>query len=100
MEELGVEPGAQLQHLHRLIPMEGTARRPGTGLKGRPPATLAAAHAAFAGRHDQVELVADQLGTAAWEAAAPVAITGAAGIGKTATALHVRTGRARGAQSG
>jgi len=102
--ELGVEPAADLQQLHlellgrdRAIPALPTnhvapandAAPPGG--KARPPAQLPADVPGFVGRVDQLAHLAEILARSrkADRIPAPViAITGVAGVGKTALAVH------------
>ncbi|MFB9719600.1 AfsR/SARP family transcriptional regulator [Planobispora longispora] len=91
VEELGMEPGAELQQLHREI-LEGAVTRPPDGsptdgAEERPvPAQLPAGIADFTGRSREVgELVA----AADAEESPVMLIAGPAGVGKTALAVHV-----------
>src|SRR6266542_1264600 len=96
--ELGVEPAADLQQLHlellgrdRAIPALPTNDAAPPGGKARPPAQLPADVPGFVGRVDQLAHLAEILARSrkADRIPAPViAITGVAGVGKTALAVH------------
>lgn len=79
VEELGIEPGAELQRVHREVLTEGAAepvRAPGPVPRQLPPPVR---H--FAGR-------AAELNALARAETGIVAINGTAGVGKTALAIH------------
>jgi DNA-binding SARP family transcriptional activator len=90
VEELGLEPGAELRELEQAI-ITGDRRLAGTGTAApAPPAQLPSDVAAFTGRAeplDQLDALAGRNG----ERPARVVISamaGAAGVGKTALAVH------------
>jgi DNA-binding SARP family transcriptional activator len=97
-DELGTEPGRDLQDLHRAIlnrePRLGTAPAPpprGGGPPQARPRELPPAVTAFTGRHDALKTLAGAL--PGGEAAVPapltvLVITGSAGVGKTTLAVH------------
>ncbi|MDT5038558.1 MAG: hypothetical protein QOE03_3743 [Micromonosporaceae bacterium] len=118
VDELGVEPGATLRHLHGAIlagkdpdeiyPLDGDGTPPPDAAPGHPPAKadtapghppakavtvpaqLPAAVAAFAGRRRELAYL-DRLLTgrgAAPTAVVVSAVSGTAGVGKTALAVH------------
>jgi DNA-binding SARP family transcriptional activator len=102
VEELGIEPSAALQELHsQILSGEGTAGtaepvvrlRESTGItvpatKQLPPDTTD-----FTGRDEQIEMLSQVAGREPKEtrpgALAVAVITGMAGVGKTALAVHV-----------
>jgi len=110
VDELGVEPGAELKRLHQqilahdpaltpserdIVPVpEATAElpvRPHGGVDGVMPRQLPAAVAGFAGRSAELEVLtglAEQAVSRAGAAVVISAIGGAAGVGKTALAVH------------
>ncbi|MFE1285823.1 BTAD domain-containing putative transcriptional regulator [Streptomyces sp. NPDC058751] len=83
--ELGLEPGAALQRAHRALLDEAAPPRPRGGPAGSrlllPPDL-----ADFTGRTAELESVRTGLETGGGP---PVLLTGAAGVGKTALAVHV-----------
>lgn len=87
VDELGVEPSAAAQELHRaILAGQDGAARPGT-LPFVVPAQLPADLRAFVGRAEQVGLVrsvADTRGTTP----RVLAVTGPPGVGKSALAVH------------
>ncbi|MBG0829605.1 tetratricopeptide repeat protein [Planomonospora sp. ID67723] len=91
VEELGMEPGAELQRLHQEI-LEGTvARSPGTSPADRAeerqvPAQLPVGVADFTGRAGEI---AELVGAVDAGRSPVVLITGPAGVGKTTLAVHV-----------
>ncbi|HEU4425270.1 MAG TPA: BTAD domain-containing putative transcriptional regulator [Pilimelia sp.] len=98
-EQLGVEPGPDLQELHRAIlnrdPAPGTPPPVVAGHRasGRPrpaPAQLPPDVYGFSGRRDELDRLDDLLTGAGDHATAVVisAIAGTAGVGKTAIAVH------------
>ncbi|GAA4525442.1 AfsR/SARP family transcriptional regulator [Amycolatopsis samaneae] len=92
VRELGVEPGPRLAELHRRIltgdlPGPG-ARRKVTARRARP-ALLPAEPPDFTGRTGIAAHLAERLGSGAGTAVAIAAISGMAGVGKTALAVHV-----------
>jgi len=96
-EELGIEPGAELQALHRRILAARPAPEPTRAATSpaRPdrvevPRQLPTAIRHFVGRQAELDQLADLLDTATRTGApAPVlAISGPPGVGKTALALH------------
>ncbi|MFC4059970.1 BTAD domain-containing putative transcriptional regulator [Planomonospora corallina] len=89
VEELGIEPGTELQRLHHEI-LEGSVARPtasptGDGEDALKPAQLPADVADFTGRGDAVA----ELVEAASAESAVLLIVGPAGVGKTVLAVHV-----------
>jgi DNA-binding SARP family transcriptional activator/Tfp pilus assembly protein PilF len=95
VEELGCEPGPELQALHREILDDSHAppsREPRAALPPVPvPRELPAAVAGFTGRETELAALDDLLG--APRAGSPLtmlisAIAGTAGVGKTALAVH------------
>jgi DNA-binding SARP family transcriptional activator len=99
VEQLGIEPGAALHELHRRIltgeAMVAGAERvsrfgqlPETATEQLPPDTCD-----FTGRDEQIEMLSQVIGKEPDEtrsgAVAVAAITGMAGVGKTALAVHV-----------
>ncbi|GIF51641.1 SARP family transcriptional regulator [Asanoa ferruginea] len=86
--EVGIEPGPDLHHLEQAVLTDDRALAAPT-VAAITPAQLPAAVADFAGRADQLAALD---GFAARRPAAPVIITGLAGVGKTA--LAVRWGHA------
>jgi DNA-binding SARP family transcriptional activator/tetratricopeptide (TPR) repeat protein len=110
VDELGVEPGAELRRLHQqilahdpaltpserdMVPVpEATAEppvRPAGELDGVVPRQLPAAVAGFAGRSAELEVLtglAEQAASGAGAAVVISAIGGTAGVGKTALAVH------------
>jgi DNA-binding SARP family transcriptional activator len=88
--ELGVQPGAALQRLHQqILASDPAVPQPAATARMPQPRQLPAGVSAFAGRVEQVRQL-DELVTGARDAAAGtiVAVTGMAGVGKTALALH------------
>ncbi|MGQ0572978.1 MAG: ATP-binding protein, partial [Pseudonocardia sp.] len=86
VEELGLEPGPELRRVEQGILTgelpEPSAARPGAG----GPAELPAGILDFVGRTDHVKVVLDRLGDPDGTVAV---ISGKAGVGKTALAVHV-----------
>jgi DNA-binding SARP family transcriptional activator/tetratricopeptide (TPR) repeat protein len=96
VEELGVEPGAELQHLQRAILTADPAlalpetTRVGAGRRLPVPAQLPPDVAAFVGRGRELEQLRTLLeGTDRHGPVVISAINGAAGIGKSALAIHL-----------
>lgn len=110
VDELGVEPGAEIRRLHQqilahdsaltpseraMVPVPGAAAepraRPAGGLDGVVPRQLPAAVAGFAGRSAELEVLtglAERATSGAGAAVVISAIAGTAGVGKTALAVH------------
>jgi DNA-binding SARP family transcriptional activator/tetratricopeptide (TPR) repeat protein len=95
VEELGVEPGADLRETHQRIltgSLELTERAPIAGQGSAPgvvPRQLPARIRHFAGRSKELKVLTDVLGPAGTSSTVLIsAIGGTAGIGKTALALH------------
>lgn len=92
-DELGVEPGAELQELHqRILTADRSEDKPVQLTTGQDavPSQLPADVPDFAGRDQQIEILLGALTGSAWPGVARVAIiTGPGGIGKTALAVHV-----------
>jgi DNA-binding SARP family transcriptional activator len=97
VEELGTEPGAQLQELHRQIlaadPALATPQPPLTLTRGRAPTVPrqlpGTAH--FTGREADLAALTEMLGQVGRETPGTVvisAVSGMAGVGKTALAVH------------
>jgi DNA-binding SARP family transcriptional activator len=92
-DELGIDPGAELQRLHQEILAGGavlTSDEP--ALADEQPALyqLPPDIADFVGRDDAVAAVGDLLAPIAGAGAVPVVVLwGQAGVGKTATAVHI-----------
>ncbi|WP_157748191.1 AfsR/SARP family transcriptional regulator [Micromonospora echinaurantiaca] len=99
-EELGIEPGPQLQRLHEQM-LRGDVDKFGGKESGvaavdiKPqillPRQLPASVSGFAGREDELKVLDKMLADAASQHAGSVAIsaiTGMAGVGKTTLALH------------
>jgi DNA-binding SARP family transcriptional activator/Tfp pilus assembly protein PilF len=97
-DELGVEPEPALQQLHQAIlrgdpalapPRPEPAAAVAAGVREWPaPAQLPADVAAFTGRADELVRLDKLLAAARDDPTAAVAIVGAAGVGKTALAVH------------
>lgn len=81
-DELGIEPGEQLQQLHAEL-LAGQADPPLTRAAPIPICQLPARVRGFVGREAQAERLTDLLSTDA------VVVSGPPGVGKTALALHV-----------
>jgi DNA-binding SARP family transcriptional activator/tetratricopeptide (TPR) repeat protein len=91
-EELGIEPGPALRELHREIRDDVASAGPGPEQPraGVVPALLPAGVADFTGREEEARRLRKLLSPNAPPVAlAVVGITGMAGIGKTALAVHV-----------
>ncbi|QUQ64656.1 RiPP maturation radical SAM C-methyltransferase [Kutzneria sp. CA-103260] len=89
VDELGIEPGPELQRLHRrvLAGDRSLLAQPADAPRGfRPPRQLPAAPGRLAGRQVELAVLRDVLTTAG----RPVVVTigGLAGVGKTALAVH------------
>ncbi|MER7456806.1 BTAD domain-containing putative transcriptional regulator [Micromonospora sp. NPDC126480] len=107
VEELGIEPGAELRRLEKAIlvgapELDPPARSPNPAAPARAaprpaaPCLLPAAIADFTGRRDETRRLVARLAEVTTTAAPVVVVTGAPGTGKTATAVHVAH-RVRGA---
>lgn len=83
VEQLGIEPGAELQRLQREV-LAGTADQPRPELS-KPPAQLPPMVRGFVGREDVFGALDTAL--APTEPAGVAVVTGSAGTGKTATAV-------------
>jgi DNA-binding SARP family transcriptional activator len=95
VEQLGIEPGAELRRLHRSI-LDGELdpdERDGASTVHRPPvvkpAELPADLVDFVGRDGEVRQVTALLSTAGSTAVRMCGIVGQAGVGKTTLAVHV-----------
>jgi DNA-binding SARP family transcriptional activator/Tfp pilus assembly protein PilF len=94
VDELGIDPGAELQEVHRQILTSDEPGPTGPDRADPPPAhvphQLPLPVAGFTGRQLEIFETDNALGRAAETATAPVilAITGTAGVGKTALAVH------------
>ncbi|AEV85668.1 Regulatory protein afsR [Actinoplanes sp. SE50] len=91
VEELGLEPGPEMQHLHRTV-LSAEAATPGLTVADAPvaPAELPADLATFVGREPQVAQL-DEVLTAVGRPSAPAVIatiSGSGGVGKTSLAVH------------
>jgi DNA-binding SARP family transcriptional activator len=87
VEQLGLEPGNELQRLeHAILTGDPMLATPGT--PSIAPAQLPADIDDFTGRKTQLATVAHLAGAADRSASVLVAITGKAGVGKTALAVH------------
>jgi DNA-binding SARP family transcriptional activator/Tfp pilus assembly protein PilF len=92
-EELGVEPGREVQSAHLRILRGEVADANHTTMRSEDPtpvpvpAQLPAAPRYFTGRHDQLDTL-DALLADRPQDAPVIVITGTAGVGKTALALH------------
>lgn len=88
-EELGIDPGDDMRRLHAVV-LEGRPTQPGEGRPAAPgvtiPRQLPPEPAGFAGRTREVARLDALL--AEHEDRAVVVISGTAGVGKTALALH------------
>ena len=86
--DLGVEPGSDLQQLHQSLIHGG--RRPGAVSESRSPAQLPRGVDDFTGREAPLaEAAAHLLKRSARGSSPVVALSGMAGVGKTATAVHL-----------
>lgn len=92
VDELGIEPGAELQDLHRrILRGDPDLTRPATAEPVRPAVTLSGPDRVppdlpdFLGRDEHAARLCDLLA----EPAAICAVTGTAGVGKTALAVRV-----------
>lgn len=91
-DELGIEPGPELQHMHQAIlnrdPDLNPVPAPPPGRRDQVlPRELPADVATFTGRGEAVQLL-DALLDDADTVRAPIMVTGPAGVGKTALAVH------------
>ncbi|WP_329351040.1 tetratricopeptide repeat protein [Streptomyces sp. NBC_01261] len=94
-DELGTTPGAEAQRAHQAVLREKAAPRPpsgtGTGRARRAvPAQLPLDAAGFTGREDELARLEKVLGASTRRPTAVVvsAVSGTAGVGKTALAVH------------
>jgi DNA-binding SARP family transcriptional activator/tetratricopeptide (TPR) repeat protein len=96
VDELGVDPGPQLQEIHRAVLRGELSARPVSGPNGSSsvaaddsaPAQLPLDLAAFAGRHDEIAVLDALLDAEGDPATTVVVLSGTAGVGKTALAVH------------
>ncbi|MFC4121495.1 AfsR/SARP family transcriptional regulator [Nonomuraea zeae] len=87
--EVGIDPGPDLVRMHRRILADDPALTPQPAVAARrAPAELPIGSAAFTGRAAEIARLRTML-TSASGATAVSAITGAAGVGKSALAVHV-----------
>ncbi|KAB8194130.1 hypothetical protein FH608_018300 [Nonomuraea phyllanthi] len=90
--EVGIDPGPDLVRMHQRVLADDPALTPAlaarTAASHRAPAELPMGSAAFTGRSAEVARLRAML-TSASGATAVSAITGAAGVGKSALAVHV-----------
>ncbi|MGN9908283.1 tetratricopeptide repeat protein [Phytohabitans sp. LJ34] len=84
-EELGADPGPELQEVHRAI-LRGEASA--AAASPQVPAQLPADVAAFTGRGDELARLDTLLAAPAGAAVVLSAVSGTAGVGKTALAIH------------
>ncbi|GLZ35346.1 SARP family transcriptional regulator [Lentzea sp. NBRC 105346] len=82
VDQLGVEPSAEVQEIHRAILAGDAPAEPGPAPV---PAQLPAAIATFTGRDEQLKELDSRLGAGT---VVVTAIDGTAGVGKTALAVH------------
>ncbi|MEU5262173.1 BTAD domain-containing putative transcriptional regulator [Amycolatopsis sp. NPDC021455] len=90
VDQLGVEPGAALQRLHGEIlagAAPGETRRPRDEAARPVPAQLPPATTAFTGREEHFEEL-DRVAADASGSTALAVVSGTAGVGKTALAVH------------
>jgi DNA-binding SARP family transcriptional activator/tetratricopeptide (TPR) repeat protein/DNA-binding XRE family transcriptional regulator len=93
-EELGVEPGAEVQATHLLIlrgqvpDADRATMRSENPTPAPVPAQLPAAPRHFTGRHGQLDMLDTLLTSRDRDATAVFVIEGTAGVGKTALAVH------------
>ena len=88
-DELGADPGTQLQQLHARL--RARAAPPGPGRRPPPPSVprqLPAAAPQFAGRGAELDALAGQLSHAGAGTVVISAIAGTAGVGKTTLAVY------------
>jgi DNA-binding SARP family transcriptional activator/tetratricopeptide (TPR) repeat protein len=87
---LGSDPGPELQRLHQAILRGELAPEASTVVTGRPPAQLPLDLRGFAGRGEELARLDRVLAAAAEQPTAVVisAVSGTAGVGKTALAVH------------
>jgi DNA-binding SARP family transcriptional activator len=94
VEQLGIEPGPALRGLHDLVlqdapELSGPADGPGATTAARIPAELPSAPASFTGRVAELSALDRMLDERAGRVQLTVAaISGVAGVGKTALAIH------------
>jgi DNA-binding SARP family transcriptional activator/tetratricopeptide (TPR) repeat protein len=90
VEELGVDPGAELQGLHQAILRGELEQRPGPVAPPRPavPAQLPVDVRGFTGRDSELAQLDRIRGAADQQPAAVAVVSGTAGVGKTALAVH------------
>ncbi|GII79517.1 hypothetical protein Sru01_44990 [Sphaerisporangium rufum] len=90
--ELGIDPGPELRRMHQRVLADDPGLAPpetGTARRAVAPAELPIGHSAFSGRTTEVAGLRRALTSTGPEATTVAAITGAAGSGKSALALHV-----------
>jgi len=88
VEELGLEPGRELQRIEQAILAGELEQAPVATGAVAAPAELPADVPDFVGRADHVALTCESL-TAPGESVAVVTVSGKAGVGKTTLAVHV-----------
>lgn len=86
-DELGIDPGSQLRHLHQMILTDGPARTGPPVQAWRPQCQLPLAVSDFVGRRDEITLMRDLLTSN--DTVPIVAVSGPIGVGKTALAVRV-----------
>ncbi|KND28980.1 AfsR/SARP family transcriptional regulator [Streptomyces stelliscabiei] len=95
LDELGVEPGPAVRDAHVEILRDHTEEAPGTPTEDAPadtpprPAQLPPPPAHFTGREKALAELRQALGRGPYEASGTVVISGMAGVGKSALALHL-----------
>ncbi|ROP39910.1 AfsR/SARP family transcriptional regulator [Saccharothrix texasensis] len=88
-EQLGVDPGPRLQELHqRILTAAPVVARPNTRGASNKPRQLPPRTRFFVGRDGELAVLWELLDTASAGAVVIAAISGTAGVGKTALALH------------
>ncbi|MGE3284611.1 MAG: BTAD domain-containing putative transcriptional regulator [Pseudonocardia sp.] len=88
VDELGVEPGPALQHLEQAV-LSGSLDVAPPAAAGQAPAQLLADIPDFVGRDAQISALTERLVGSGQATVAVVVVSGQAGVGKTALAVHV-----------